>query len=393
MAIDFVPALYEAEVQRLMPTYGSLVANGLVFNDPAPTFVKGGDFYHSRYLKSLSFLGDDNRRSASDTGDISVKTLSYGEIKGAIVRRYDAIEEEELDVIISGVDGITKVAPQIAQRNTANIEKRYAEVLRGLYRAGGALAVTHSYDYTGLGTGGLMDEIAIINGQQMFGRNSAMLTSHLLHSHQYANMLKLGLVDYTQLAQGQEVASSGQMGSFAGKRFIVDDDLCAQMNATATATVAGGEVTVITVTNSGGGFTTAPAVTFTGGGGSGAAGTAVLTNGEVTSITITNAGSSYETAPTIAIASTGAYPSYLVGGTPFYLGYQKAMAMKFVTDDMKVNPKKILRWDVHYCPHVINTSYVDTTVNPTSAQLETAAKWESRADDVTDIKIIRVLTK
>ena len=44
MPIDFVPALYEAEVQRLMPTFGTLFANGLVVNDPSPAFQAGCDW-------------------------------------------------------------------------------------------------------------------------------------------------------------------------------------------------------------------------------------------------------------------------------------------------------------------------------------------------------------
>lgn len=391
MPIDFVPALYEAEVQRLMPTFGTLFANGLIFNDPAPTFHAGGDFYHSRYLKSLYFLGDDNKRETS--GDISAKSLSYGEIKGVIVRRYDAVEQEKLDTIISGVDGLKFITPQIAQRNSLNIEKRYGAILRGLFRYGGALATTHGYDYTSGGTGGLLDEIAIINGQQLLGKNSNILTAHILHSHQYANMLKLGLVDYTNFVQGQEVATTGQLGSFAGKKFIVDDDLCAQLNATATATIGSGAVTAFTITEKGGGFTSAPTVTITGGGGTGATGTAVLTGGEVTSITVTAGGSGYSSAPTVTIASTGAYPSYLVGGQPFYLGYQREMSMKLIENLSKQNITQTLRWDLDYCPHVINTSYQDATANPADSALKTAANWESRADDISDIKIIRVLTK
>ena len=47
---------------------------------------------------------------------------------------------------------------------------------------------------------------------------------------------------------------------------------------------------------------TAPAVTFSGGGGSSAAATATISGGAVTAITVTNVGSSYTSAPTVAIA-------------------------------------------------------------------------------------------
>lgn len=55
----------------------------------------------------------------------------------------------------------------------------------------------------------------------------------------------------------------------------------------------------------GSGYTSAPTIAFSGGGGSGAAATAVVTNGSVTGITITNAGSGYTSAPTIAFSGGG----------------------------------------------------------------------------------------
>lgn len=66
-----------------------------------------------------------------------------------------------------------------------------------------------------------------------------------------------------------------------------------------------GTVESVTVTNGGSSYETPPTVTFTGGGGTGAAGTAVLTADAVTSVTITNAGSGYTTAPTVGFTGGG----------------------------------------------------------------------------------------
>ncbi len=62
-------------------------------------------------------------------------------------------------------------------------------------------------------------------------------------------------------------------------------------------------VTGITVTTKGAGYTTAPSVTFSGGGGgTGMEATAVVSGGEVTAINITKAGTGYTAAPTVVIA-------------------------------------------------------------------------------------------
>lgn len=61
----------------------------------------------------------------------------------------------------------------------------------------------------------------------------------------------------------------------------------------------------VTITNGGSLYTTAPTATFTGGGGTGAAGTAVLSSGAVASVTITNPGSGYTSAPTVGFTGGG----------------------------------------------------------------------------------------
>lgn len=72
-----------------------------------------------------------------------------------------------------------------------------------------------------------------------------------------------------------------------------------------TLAAGGAALGSITVTNGGSGYSTAPTVTFTGGGGTGAAAIAVVQNGAVTAVTITNRGSGYTSAPTIGFTGGG----------------------------------------------------------------------------------------
>lgn len=68
-------------------------------------------------------------------------------------------------------------------------------------------------------------------------------------------------------------------------------------------------VSAIAVSNAGSGYTSAPTVAFTGGGGTGAAATAVLGTGadagKIVSFTITNPGTGYTSAPTVALTGGG----------------------------------------------------------------------------------------
>lgn len=74
--------------------------------------------------------------------------------------------------------------------------------------------------------------------------------------------------------------------------------------ATPSATAAG-EVVDVLMTDAGSGYTSAPAVGFTGGGGSGAVGTAVLNATSVASITRTAGGSGYTSAPVVSLNGGG----------------------------------------------------------------------------------------
>lgn len=100
-------------------------------------------------------------------------------------------------------------------------------------------------------------------------------------------------------------------GSGQFKFALVDGGIENSVQATATATIEATLVTTITVTNSGAGYTSAPAVTISGGGGSGATATANVSGGSVVSITVTNPGSDYAIDPDVLIDPPPSSVSYV----------------------------------------------------------------------------------
>ena len=75
---------------------------------------------------------------------------------------------------------------------------------------------------------------------------------------------------------------------------------------------SGGNLTSITITDGGSGYSSAPTVVITGGGGTGATATATLSDGVVSSVTVTNEGSGYTSVPTVTF--TGAFSGSLATG-------------------------------------------------------------------------------
>jgi len=86
---------------------------------------------------------------------------------------------------------------------------------------------------------------------------------------------------------------------------------CIPHAATATATVVNGFVVAATITDGGCGYTNPPAVSFPGGGGTGAEATAVVANGVVVDLFIKDAGVGYTSATEVEVA-----PPFTVSGQP-----------------------------------------------------------------------------
>ena len=96
-----------------------------------------------------------------------------------------------------------------------------------------------------------------------------------------------------------DVVNAGT-GSATG--VIVTDPLPSHLTTSNTSTTV---VSGVSITAGGSGYATAPAVTFTGGGGTGAAGTAIVSGGVVVGVTITSGGSGYTSNPAVGFVGGG----------------------------------------------------------------------------------------
>ena len=82
--------------------------------------------------------------------------------------------------------------------------------------------------------------------------------------------------------------------------------------ASLTAVLTADVVTSVTITDGGSGYSVAPQLIFSGGGGSGAVATATLTAGVITAVTVITGGSGYTSAPTITVAGGTAEPQAML---------------------------------------------------------------------------------
>lgn len=148
-------------------------------------------------------------------------------------------------------------------------------------QAGGVVAI----DITNPGTGYEVGDVVQLAFSGGGSDTSAILTASLNAGGVGAVNVTAGGTGYTS---PPAVAFTGGGGSGAAGTAII-----------------GSGVSSIAVTNGGSGYTTAPAVSFSGGGGSGAEATATVVGETVTAVTVTNPGSGYTSAPTVAFSGPG----------------------------------------------------------------------------------------
>jgi uncharacterized repeat protein (TIGR01451 family) len=163
-------------------------------------------------------------------------------------------------------------------------------------------------------------------------------------------------------------------------------------------TTATNTITTVNVTNGGSGYVTAPSVSFTGGGGSGAAGTAIISGGAVIGVTMTNGGTGYTTAPTVvfgggtAAATAQLTPVAVSGGgaiLTFNIGTLAAGTSSSITIASQVQTTNIPAGDTTLTNSVsvvdaFNTAprnasaSVNVTANPILTLVETATPSDRR---------------
>ncbi len=92
---------------------------------------------------------------------------------------------------------------------------------------------------------------------------------------------------------------------------------------------------------------------------------------------------------TLCAIETTKYPSYIIAGQPWYLGFQRNVRIDTDKDILTAGGKNIIAWYVDFAPHIKGVGYAGA-VNPTTATLETGASWTKKAEN-RNIKIVKLI--
>jgi uncharacterized repeat protein (TIGR01451 family) len=150
-----------------------------------------------------------------------------------------------------------------------------------------------------------MTQSSVVNTATLSNPNTANITSTATTALRKPHVLITKRASKTALVPGEAFSWTIDVvnnGTGAATGVVVTDVLPAYISAT-QYTASTNTITVVNVTNGGSGYVTAPTVSFSGGGGSGAAGTAIISGGAVIGVTMTNGGTGYTSAPTVSFSS------------------------------------------------------------------------------------------
>jgi hypothetical protein len=95
---------------------------------------------------------------------------------------------------------------------------------------------------------------------------------------------------------------------------------------------------------------------------------------------------------TLCAPTDDVYNAYLVGGQPFYLGYQRNITLEQDRNILVGGGTDIVAFNVALGCAIQGVSYVSATMNPASSVLATPATW-SLVDDYRNVKLIQIKTK
>lgn len=271
--------------------------------------ICGVDF-EEQILKSNRFLKDEGR------GDAALTTATLGKIAGVTFVSSTQIPADEAYLyassgflVFTGVPSIPQSVPFGATASAGGWALRWLMDYDTAYLTDRSVFDCYAgYSY-------VKDRLAVFDGSS---REIVSQDEYFVRGVKMALKATSSAVE-KKPGDGSATTPGGSASSFLAKAYnlqpitgpsVVGEPFPlggnypgAKAAATATATRTGSAITAVTVTAQGFGYTSTPAVTISGGGGTGATAVATIANGQVTAISVTAGGTGYTSTPTVTVAA------------------------------------------------------------------------------------------
>lgn len=216
----------EGYIETFLPQVLSLASSGAVEIDNAPAFSasqKGGNIWQAKHRNGAT-TGDQT--PAANT-DLTVKAFGSDYVNGVIVRRGDALGNEDLASIAGGEDIASwkmDVARWIANEYALNAEIRLlTHMVPAILGTGGTLAATNLVANAGTP----FDYTMVAQANAKMGENSGLLDAIVMNSATFwnaqVNTMLTAQPSYADIAAFRALGASVPVGAIGPLRVFLND--------------------------------------------------------------------------------------------------------------------------------------------------------------------------
>jgi len=213
--IDLIkPDVWNKYIPAKIPEVAKLIGSAAVQRDDNPPFKTGGIYNYRPFVKEFT----SSLVVPTAATNLTINPLTTDKDILVCLHRAIAIGEESNAARRAGESALADFLDQQTEYIAKQVEDRMLYVLKGVFSS--ALATTHQADYSST----TIDAQKIFNAKFKIGDNSDSLTTIIMHSKVFQDMLMAGLVQFVNAADlGKNIAVTGRIPTFAGMQIVVSD--------------------------------------------------------------------------------------------------------------------------------------------------------------------------
>jgi hypothetical protein len=224
--VNWTPWIQEALVSK-----ANIVSMGFVEQDMSSVIAQGGVTFTRPYQANLRDQSSPVAYNASTT--ITPSTGSDYLEHFVVAHIGDGYYETEYDRITRGSNGLDALMLQNAEVVNDKIQDYLMYAISGVFKT--ALATSHVYNHSAVGSGTFGTAAVTIGTQTKFGEDMDKFDGYIMNSLTYAEAIVAGTAKFEYASDiSNSIFATGKIPTYLGKRVLINDTLC-------VAEVVGGE--------------------------------------------------------------------------------------------------------------------------------------------------------
>jgi len=218
-----VPLYVSDLILEAMKPLNLLQNQGLVTEETQPLLARGGEYVELRHIRNIGY----SSAMQYNDGATDIVPAAIGDFiqRGVVVRGMGGLKDIDVDRVSTGADALPIVVPQVAEAVSRLTQDSLIASLKGAFES--ALSA-HVVDKSAVGDTLISYENVIDATQSILGEAQNLTKIMVIHSKIQNDLLRSHSISYVNAGSlGERAITDGVVPTFAGKRVIINDTLCA----------------------------------------------------------------------------------------------------------------------------------------------------------------------